>query len=333
MLKVIEDGDWEGGKVYGYDALTEKPEGLSADPDGNVAFKLAADGDVTVTYFWAEVAEQEWEMTFKVEGNFYVPVKKDLFLVPNQWAEADAKIAAWTWSKDGSINAFTEFFAPKAEGNDTLVAKVLAEADSIIFVRFNASATEPKWNGGDGYQWNQTPSDSIQWEKGVFTILPGGDYTTPGTWDVYTPVQPRLADGFYLIGQKGWDVEDIEAEMLFAANPDNAGEYQLTITLAVDESIKVARVESDVIKQWYPDGMDNAYTIDADHAGLKTIYFKPDYVEAWAEFGGYFYIEKNQGTGLDSIAVDGKAVKTMIDGQLFILRDGKTYTVQGAEVK
>ena len=57
------------------------------------------------------------------------------------------------------------------------------------------------------------------------------------------------------------------------------------------------------------------------------------YVEAWADFGGYFFIEANHGTGLDKLADDAQAVKAMINGQLFIIRDGKTYTVQGAEVR
>ncbi len=334
LLKVIEDGNWDGGKVYGYSNLSVKPEGLSADHDDNIAFKLAADGDVTVTYFWAEVADQEWELTFKVEGNFYVAPKANLYLVPNQWAEGDAKIAAWTWSKDGSINAFTEFFAPKAEGNDTLVAEVLADADSIIFVRFNATATEPKWNGGEDYQWNQTPSDSIQWEKVVFTIVPSEGYYTNGTWDVYTPAQPRLADGFYLIGQKGWAVDSLNADLLFTANPDNAGEYQLTVTLVANQSIKVVSVANDAIVAWYPDGHDNDYTIDEAHAGLKTIYFKPTGDEAWADFGGYFYIEPNQGTGVENGLSDQvQSTKVVRNGQLFIIRDGKTYTVQGVEVK
>ncbi len=333
LLKVIEDGNWDGGKVYGYSNLSEKAEGLSADHDDNIVFQLAEDGDVTVTYYWEEVVEDVWGMTFKVEGNFYVAPKKDLFLVPNQWAEGDAKIAAWTWSKDGSVNAFTEFFAPKAEGNDTLVAKVLAEADSIIFVRFNKDATEPKWNGGEGYQWNQTPNTVIMWDKAVFTILPGGDYMTNGTWDAYIPTPARLADGFYLIGQKGWDVAALSADLLFEANPENTSEYQLTVNLVKDEGIKVVRVESDVIKQWYPDGEGNDYKVDADHEGLKTIYFKPEYDSNWAEFGGYFYIEKNTSTAIDSTAADTKAVKAIRDGQLLIIRDGKTYTVQGVVVR
>ena len=38
-------------------------------------------------------------------------------------------------------------------------------------------------------------------------------------------------------------------------------------------------------------------------------------------------------TGVENAAVEAKAVKTMINGQLFILRDGKTYDVHGVEVR
>ena len=42
------------------------------------------------------------------------------------------------------------------------------------------------------------------------------------------PVEPTLANGFYLIGQNGWDVAALSADLLFAANPDTEGEYKLT---------------------------------------------------------------------------------------------------------
>ena len=38
-------------------------------------------------------------------------------------------------------------------------------------------------------------------------------------------------------------------------------------------------------------------------------------------------------TALDNLESEGKAVKVLIDGQIFILRDGKTYTIQGQLVK
>ena len=44
-----------------------------------------------------------------------------------------------------------------------------------------------------------------------------------------TSVEPTLANGFYLIGQNGWDVAALSADLLFAANPDTEGEYKLTL--------------------------------------------------------------------------------------------------------
>lgn len=331
-FKVLKDGAWltkANDGAYGLHREWPGVAGVTDNAENNL--KLTADAAGTYTFTWT-FANDSIGITFPAPEP--PAAKENLYLVPNQWAEGDAKIAAWTWSKDGSINAFTEFFAPKAEGNDTLVAEVLADADSIIFVRFNATATEPKWNGGEGYQWNQTPGDSIQWEKAVFTIVPSEGYYTNGTWDVYTPAQPRLADGFYLIGQKGWAVDSLNADLLFTANPDNAGEYQLTVNLVANQSIKVVSVANDAIVAWYPDGQDNDYTIDEAHAGLKTIYFKPTGDQAWADFGGYFYIEPNQGTGVENGLSDQvQSTKVVRNGQLFIIRDGKTYTVQGVEVK
>ena len=220
FLKVVEDGNWEGGKVYGYSRLTEiTSAGVGHDADDNIVFSMAKDGEVQVIYFWeGEV------LTFKVvSDDFYFKpiIMADMKIVPNQWADGNAKIAAWVWDKDGEMeNYFTPFLEPVAEGNDTLITKINAEADSIIFVRFNATATEPKWNGGEGYQWNQTPNTLINWESGVFTILPGTEYVTNGTWEAYIPVVPAK---YYITGDsalvtdagfagKAWNPAAIKAD-------------------------------------------------------------------------------------------------------------------------
>ena len=47
-----------------------------------------------------------------------------------------------------------------------------------------------------------------------------------------------------------------------------------------------------------------------------------------------FYVKDNGGTtALDNTEVEAKAVKTIVNGQLFIIRDGKTYTITGQVVK
>lgn len=44
------------------------------------------------------------------------------------------------------------------------------------------------------------------------------------------------------------------------------------------------------ITAWYPDGLNNEYTVDAAHAGDRTIYFRTSYNGDWSGFGGYIYI-------------------------------------------
>ena len=147
------------------------------------------------------------------------------------------------------------------------------------------------------------------------------------------PVEPTLANGFYLIGQNGWDVAALSADLLFAANPEAEGEYVLNTTLAEGQKIKVVKVENDAIVAWYPDGMGTEYTVDAAHAGEKDIYFQETYKQDWAAFGGYFWMGSNDPTAISNTAADAKAVKVLRNGQFLIKKGEKTYNVMGAIVR
>ena len=137
--------------------------------------------------------------------------------------------------------------------------------------------------------------------------------------------------GYYLLGTfNSWTPA---AEYLFKANPDKANEYYLSVTLAVDDKLKVAKVEDGAAKTWYPDGMDNDYVVDAAHAGAKVIYFQTTYNAEWEAFGGYFYIASDTGTGVDNIQSGATYQKFIENGQLFILRDGRIYTPAGQFVR
>ncbi|MBQ6235089.1 MAG: InlB B-repeat-containing protein [Clostridia bacterium] len=100
----------------------------------------------------------------------------------------------------------------------------------------------------------------------------------------------ELSDGFYLIGPD-WTVNAIDPTEKFGENMEAGGELILAATLAEGDEIKVVKVENNAITAWYPDGLDNQYTVDAAHAGDVNIYFREEYYSAWSEFGGYFYIE------------------------------------------
>ena len=142
-----------------------------------------------------------------------------------------------------------------------------------------------------------------------------------------------LENGYYLIGLNGWDAADLTADDLFVANEGAEGEeYKLTTALQAGDKFKAVYVKNDAIKYWYPDGIDNEYLVDADHAGAaKTIYFRP--FNDKAEWGCHFYVAPNDPSALDNTAVEGKATKSIVNGMLLIIRDGKTYNVLGTMVK
>lgn len=107
-----------------------------------------------------------------------------------------------------------------------------------------------------------------------------------------------LPDGYYLI-RPDWTINDVSLSEKFRSNPSNAGEYMLNADLSVNDSIKVVKIANGKITTWYPDGEGNEYTVDADHAGHRTIYFKTSANDDWSEFGGYFFIDDEENTVSD----------------------------------
>ena len=148
--------------------------------------------------------------------------------------------------------------------------------------------------------------------------------------------EPKLADGYYLVGKfsgvDAWSVEDLSAAKLFAVNPENDKEYQLNITLAVEDSLKVVYVADDVITTWFPAEGDN-YGVDANHAGATTIYFRPDYQGGEDWFAGCLYVVPTSTVDIE-ITNDGvQAIKVLRNGQILIIKGEKTYNALGILVE
>ena len=269
-LKVVAGGNW-----LGFDKLTAPvANGLKTDNYGNINFTLKEDGKVTVTF-----AVAEKDTTFTLAGNFYVEPMTKITLVPGVWNEANAKFAAVTWKVGETMEQNGVLSEAWFVGTDTVVGEIPVAADSIAFARFSNEAVVPSMNME--VIWNHTDKLLIDKETMIYTIsgwqVEGKDYS-PGYWGA--PYVPTLTNGFYLVGNKyDWTPA---AERMFVANTEKEGEYYLeNIALATDDSIKVVYVENDAIKDWYPGEGGGNYVVDADHAGVKTIYFNPKYQEAW----------------------------------------------------
>lgn len=315
MMKVTLKGNWTEG-VLGFDELTgEIPEGVTRgkdDDDNNICFTLAEAGDVTVTYT-GEV--------FTIAGNFYVePAGDPTVTVIGDMTEWAAEIP-FILSEDkktatlynDNIKAGTYEFKLKVNGE----------------WRSNGYEFHRGFPGCAGISGNTDANMTVVIDvEGAYTFE---WYFANDSLAIKFPAKPEpvLTDGYYLVGSfSDWKAA---AENLFVANPDAEGEYQLNINLTAGDEIKVAYVEADAATTWFP--KEGNYIVDANHSGATTMYFRPDYKEEWAAFGGYFYIVPTGTEGIEEILSEGKAVKVIREGNLIILKGDKAYNAMGQIVK
>ena len=160
--------------------------------------------------------------------------------------------------------------------------------------------------------------------KVEFTLVPGEVGGSAVATLLHGEEPQPSNDGIYLLGSlNAWKCE---AAYKFHANEGVDGEFVLSTTLTAGDSIKVVELVGENLT-WYPEG-DN-YVVDEAHAGQVEIYFQKTYKQDWADFGGFFFIVANQGQGVDNILGEMKAQKFIENGQLYILVNGKVYTVTG----
>ena len=291
-------------------------EGLSGNDGDNVIFTLKEKGNVKIKVVEGKLC---------VTGAFEVPEPQPVI---NYYLVGSMN----NWSVENAIPLVGDSLVANVEAGKyecKIIPKDLAQdwSNALGYSAVNAECSS------EGIIEGENGNIVVELkEKGDIKIkVVEGKLCITGTF--YVPAAPTLTNGFYLIGQKGWDVAALSAELLFAVNPDNQNEYQLNVTLAKDEGIKVVKVENDVIKAWYPDGEGNEYKVDANHVGAKTIYFQETYKEDWKDFGGFIWIDANPETGVVNVADDAKAVKFIENGQLFIRANDTIYTIMGLIVR
>lgn len=143
-----------------------------------------------------------------------------------------------------------------------------------------------------------------------------------------------LANGFYL-KKTTVALDDITADLKFS-DADGQGERTLTTSLTEGNKFKVVEITNNAIVGWYPDGIDNDYTVDANHAGTeKIVYFRQADYDGEGWWYKHIYVPENpvDPTAIDNTEAGEKAVKRLVNGQLVIEKNGKTFNAIGAEVK
>lgn len=350
-MKVTVDGTWETAK--GIADMTERADGL-IDMNGNIGFCLKENGKVKVTYTGE---------AFKLEGNFVeTPIVKTYFATTGAWAEdAESNVVVnedksltvnIVKSKEAAWQAQIHYQAPvakagklydlslKFKANNAINGVTVKYQENMEMLFDNQIALEKD------VELAYTKTDLVGKDGGNgilvfdFGFAPANTVITISEITVTEKEAPEpvvLADGFYLVGRiggvDGWDASALKAENKFAPNLENPVEFMLNVTLAEGDEIQVVNVLNSAITAWFPGGEGNNFIVTAAYAGEKTVYFRPDSQGGEGWHHGCIYIAPNQGTGISNTAVDGKAVKMIMDGQLLIIRNGKTYNVQGQQVR
>lgn len=143
------------------------------------------------------------------------------------------------------------------------------------------------------------------------------------------------AAGYYVVGLGGdWGVKP---QYKMSVNPGNANEQMITLDIAAGSKLKVTYSADDATTtgaeaDWFPAGMGN--DLNVIDAGNYTIYCRitKDADDTWYEH--CLKLEKNAGSSIDAVVGAGtQSKKVMLNGTMYILRNGVYYNTNGAEVK
>lgn len=286
-----------------------------AYPSSDYLLNIAEDGayDITITF-----NESTKEITAVAEKKGSAEIEKH-YLVAGQKEIANGE----DWNNDADVNLMI------TEDEGLTYTLTIEDVTLVASTNYSYQIVEKgTWN-----KYVENGSISVE-ETAIYTLKYVYTVAT-GTCAVQTTKTGEVVvvEAYYLVGsEKGWNPAEANK---FEANPSQEGEYSLLTTLVENETIKVVKTVNGSITTWYPDGMGTDYKVDADHAGDKTIYFRPAGNSEWESFhtGGFFYIEPNTTTAIDNTAVEGKAVKSLENGMMIIEKNGVRYTVLGQAIK
>lgn len=271
-----------------------------------------------------EPYDEEQHKSYKAEGEwskyeYVAPAKFYVLGLDNKWTEADVV-------RSDSDTYVTELEAGYYEFKVLVEGTWATEKGFDDLTLVPEGVTKNETYGNICFTLAEAGEVKITYTSSVFT-LEGNFYVEPGK---------RLEDGFYLIGSfngvDAWNVEDITAEKQFTWNKtigEGNEEWMITIDLTEGDEFKAVYVYDDAITSYIPDGTDNNYVVDKDHAGEgKTIYFQQLWNEEW---GGHFFVEANA-TGVEETNATVKAVKSIENGQLVIIKNGVRFNILGTEL-
>ena len=275
VYQLVKENLTLGASTYEYKVVQDHAW-ANAWPSSNAKLTIAEDGVYDVTFTFNESTKA---VNAVAEKKGSAVVEKHYLVVGEE-----SVVNGAGWNNDNAANLMTST-------DEGLTYKLTIENLTLQAKNYEYKIVEKgTWTAyyGDGkggnakFEISETAVYTIEY---VFTVATSTCVVTATKTSGAEPIETN----YYLVGSKhGWEPTD--ANKLTATATE--GEFSITTTLAVGDQIKVLGVQG-AVQTWYPDGMGTDYTVDAAHAGEKTIYFRPAGNEEWETFheGGFFIIE------------------------------------------
>ncbi len=302
------DGLADGGKyVRGAEAT------LTATPADGYKFACWTSGEDTVS------TENPYTFTVTANvalvANFKEVVTETVYFVNNKGWD-NVYVYAWTPVPNAEwpgVAATKE--AEQICGYD--VYSYTAEAGAYANVIFN--------NGNDHKTAN------LDWTAGKYYVQ-NGWYTREEAEALLAGPDIPSVITYVLRGVGG----DWTVGIALTVNPDNENEYVLLgQDIAKGDAVKVVTLTDGVATAWCGNVDEYSVAHNFDDAG--------NIVLAPGKYNFYFKVNEDliyiaavkpgPATALEDIAVEGKAVKAIINGQLIIIKNGVQYNAQGQVIK
>ncbi len=225
------------------------------------------------------------------------------------------------FTAEGTVALFVEIgkmVVPVAENEETTLDFTVTDPEGNESVIFNSTAQD-KYNEETGQiELSSTLTDE-QVTTAMETLLPGSSQwkeSLPGSIAFVIPA------GKGTIEIEGWKADGYELKLKMGNQP--------VVVLGLDESGKT------VLKYDTPAAIYVVIYLhsDADYAPARIARVVEEDPAIGAAIRSIKITPNGAPTALDGIGADnGVNGKVLIDGQLFIIRNGKTYTATGVEVE
>lgn len=251
----------------------------------------------------------------------------------SNWADDNAVTFIHAWG--GEVTTTNVKMLPVAEGSAILSAECDDNNTDLVFVRMAPGSTAIDWDN----HWGKTGDQGIPGDKNQFTVIGWAENQAYGIWGTYGILPTVALVGSYAEGMWGANATNIMTPAYDNATAAvtlnlTAGTYDIKVWV---DGYYMSLNGADGSKfglhrDWnHADHVDlintgRDFQLTADVAGDYTFtwdYTTLDLVVTFPELP----------TAVETIQTEGKAVKRIVNGELRIIRDGKTFNALGAEVR